>query len=127
MRFHPQYAGLENLYRKYRDQGPHRARLSCNQFGSQEPGDESGIKTFCETNFGVTFPLFAKIDVNGPRADPLYKFLADAQPGILGTTGIKWNFTKFLVDRSGHPVKRYAPRDKPEALAADLQRALTPS
>jgi glutathione peroxidase len=120
----PQYRGLETLYEKYRDQGLVVLGFPCNQFGSQEPGTESEIKTFCETGFGVKFPLFSKIDVNGPAAHALYRFLVKSKPGIFGTRKIKWNFTKFLIDREGHPVKRYAPGDKPESIERDIQRAL---
>ena len=122
--FTPQYTGLENLYEKYKDQGFLVLGFPCNQFGSQEPGTESEIKNFCETNYSVKFPLFSKIDVNGPQAHPLYQFLVKSKPGILGTEGIKWNFTKFLIDRQGNPVKRYAPSDKPEAIENDLKAAL---
>ena len=123
--FTPQYEGLGNLHEKYKDQGFAVLGFPCNQFGGQEPGAESEIKSFCETNYGVTFPLFAKIDVNGPQAHPLYKFLQEARPGILGTEAIKWNFTKFLVDRNGNPIKRYAPKEKPEAIDDDIKRLLT--
>lgn len=122
--FTPQYAGLEGLHRKYADQGLEVLGFPCNQFGSQEPGDEAEIKTFCSTRYGVTFPLFAKIDVNGANAHPLYQFLKSARPGLLGTEMIKWNFTKFLIDRSGKPIKRYAPQDKPEDLEQDILQAL---
>ncbi len=122
--FTPQYAGLEKIYEKFRAQGFEVLGFPCNQFGGQEPGSEKEIETFCETKFGVKFPLFSKIDVNGARAHPLYRFLVKAKPGILGTTKIKWNFTKFLIDREGNPVKRYAPGDKPEAIAGDIQRVL---
>ena len=122
--FTPQYEGLEKLYEQYKDQGFSVLGFPCNQFGGQEPGAESEIKNFCETSYGVKFPLFSKIDVNGPQAHPLYQFLEKEKPGILGTEGIKWNFTKFLVDRHGNPIKRYAPRDKPESLEDDIRRAL---
>ena len=120
----PQYAGLEALYRKYKDRGFEVLGFPCNQFGGQEPGDEEQIKTFCETRFGVSFPLFAKIDVNGPGTHPLYEFLKSAEPGLLGTEAIKWNFTKFLVAKDGSVRKRYAPQTKPEAIAADIETAL---
>ncbi len=123
--FTPQYEGLEKLYEKYKDQSFLVLGFPCNQFGSQEPGTESEIKSFCETHYGVKFPLFSKIEVNGPQAHPLYRFLEKAKPGILGTRGIKWNFTKFLVDRDGNPLKRYAPTDKPEAIEVDIKRLLT--
>jgi glutathione peroxidase len=122
--FTPQYQGLESLYEKYKDQGFLVLGFPCNQFGSQEPGTEDEIKNFCEMNYGVKFPLFSKVDVNGSNAHPLYKFLVKAKPGILGTEGIKWNFTKFLIDRQGNPVKRYAPSDKPEAIENDLKTVL---
>ena len=122
--FTPQYKGLESLYEKYTDQGFFVLGFPCNQFGSQEPGTEPEIKNFCETNFDVKFPLFSKIEVNGSNAHPLYKFLVKAKPGILGTEGIKWNFTKFLIDRQGNPVKRYAPSDKPDAIEDDLKTIL---
>ncbi len=96
----------------------------CNQFGSQEPGPEAQIKSFCETSFGVKFPMFAKIDVNGPQTHPLYAYLKKAKPGLFGSTKIRWNFTKFLIDRQGNPVKRYAPSRKPEAIESDIQRLL---
>jgi glutathione peroxidase len=122
--FTPQYEGLEKLHEKYRGRGFEVLGFPCNQFGAQEPGAEAEIKSFCEAKFGVKFPLFAKIDVNGPQAHPLYKFLREARPGILGTEAIKWNFTKFLVDREGHPIKRYAPKDKPEDIDQDIQRLI---
>ena len=114
--FTPQYTGLEALYRKYHDRGFEVLGFPCNQFGSQEPGSEVDIQTFCSTTYDVTFPLFAKVDVNGADAHPLYRLLKGEKPGILGTEAIKWNFTKFLVDRQGEVVKRYAPTDKPEDL-----------
>lgn len=123
--FTPQYTGLEALYRKYKDQGLVVLGFPCNQFGGQEPGAEAEIQSFCDLNFGVTFPLFSKIDVNGPHAHPLYGFLKTAKPGILGTEGIKWNFTKFLIDRNGEPIQRYAPGDKPDAIEPDIQAALS--
>ncbi|MCS6984447.1 MAG: glutathione peroxidase [Leptospiraceae bacterium] len=122
--FTPQYKGLENIYEKYRDQGFEILGFPCNQFGNQEPGSEEEIKTFCETNYNVKFPLFAKIEVNGENAHPLYKFLTKAKPGILGTEAIKWNFTKFLIDRKGIPVKRYAPQERPEDLTEDIEKLL---
>ena len=123
-RFTPQYGGLEKLYEKYGEQGFRVLGFPSNQFGAQEPGPESEIKTFCDNRYGVTFPLFAKIDVNGSKAHPLYEFLKGAKPGIMGTPGIKWNFTKFLIDRQGRPIKRYGPRDEPEAIEADIKNAL---
>src|SRR5262245_40886805 len=122
--FTPQYAGLERLHEKFKDRGFAVLGFPCNQFGKQEPGPESEIKSFCESRFGVTFPLFSKIDVNGPQAHPLYKFLVAAKPGFLGSKRIKWNFTKFLVDRDRRPLKSYGPQDKPEAIDEDIERAL---
>src|SRR5437764_979706 len=107
--FTPQYTGLESLYEKHKDEGFAVLGFPCNQFGSQEPGVESEIQTFCSLHYGVTFPLFSKIDVNGPKAHPIYNYLKSAKPGILWTEAIKWNFTKFLIDRQGEPVHRYAP------------------
>ncbi|TLS49720.1 glutathione peroxidase [Paenibacillus antri] len=122
--FTPQYKGLQELYEKYRDAGLEILGFPCNQFGGQEPGDEAAIAGFCETNFGVTFPLFAKVDVNGDDAHPLFKYLTKQAPGILGTRSIKWNFTKFLVDREGNVVTRFASTDKPEDLERDIQKYL---
>ncbi len=122
--FTPQYQGLEALYKKYRDRGFTVLGFPCNQFGAQEPGDEKAIQEFCELNFGVTFPLFAKIDVNGDQAHPLYRYLTEAKRGFLGSKRIKWNFTKFLVDRDGVPAKRYAPTVKPEDLEKDVEKTL---
>ena len=122
--FTPQYKGLEALYRKYHGKGLEVLGFPCNQFGAQEPGTEDEIAQFCELNYGVTFPLFAKVDVNGDDAAPLYKYLKAEKPGLLGSEGIKWNFTKFLVDRKGQVVKRYAPNDTPESLAGDIEKAL---
>jgi len=118
--FTPQYEGLENLYRKYGPQGLVVLGFPCNQFGAQEPGSENEIKNFCDTNYHVTFPLFSKVSVNGPEAHPLYSYLKKANPGILGTEAIKWNFTKFLVDKNGNVVKRFAPVDKPESLEKEI-------
>ena len=114
--FTPQYTGLEALYRKHKDQGLVVLGFPCNQFGQQEPGAEAEIQQFCSTTYDVTFPLFAKIDVNGPAAHPLYQLLKSARPGLLGTERIKWNFTKFLVNQGGAVVARYAPSDTPEKL-----------
>jgi glutathione peroxidase len=122
--FTPQYRGLEALWRKHRDAGLAVLGFPCDQFGHQEPGDEAEIKQFCSLNYDVTFPLFAKIDVNGAGAHPLYRWLKAEQPGVLGTEAIKWNFTKFLVDRSGRVVRRYAPNDTPEKIDADMQKVL---
>lgn len=122
--FTPQYEGLEALHRKFKDRGFAVLGFPCNQFGGQEPGSEDQIKGFCETRFGVTFPLFAKIEVNGAGTHPLYEFLKSAEPGLLGTEAIKWNFTKFLVGKDGNVLKRYAPPTKPEAIARDIETAL---
>jgi glutathione peroxidase len=122
--FTPQYAGLEALYRKFHGQGLEVLGFPCDQFGHQEPGDESGIKSFCSTNYDVTFPMYAKIEVNGANAHPLYKWLKGEKAGVLGTQAIKWNFTKFLVDRAGNVVKRYAPTDTPEKIEKDLAAVL---
>ena len=122
--FTPQYEGLEALYRDYKDKGLVILGFPCDQFGHQEPGDEDEIKNFCSLTYDVTFPMFAKIKVNGDDAHPVYQHLKQAQPGVLGSKGIKWNFTKFLVDKSGKVVKRYAPTDKPAALAKDIEALL---
>jgi glutathione peroxidase len=115
---------LEALHRKYADRGFEVLGFPCNQFGAQEPGNEQEIATFCETNYDVTFPMFAKIDVNGNATAPVYKYLKHAKPGLLGSEAIKWNFTKFLVDRSGGVVARYAPNDAPESLEGDVAKVL---
>ncbi len=120
----PQYAGLEELYRTYKERGFTVLGFPCNQFGAQEPGSAAEIASFCERNYGVSFPLFAKIEVNGPHAHPLYRFLKKAGPGIFGTERIKWNFTKFLVDRHGSVVRRYAPATSPKALINAIQSLL---
>jgi glutathione peroxidase len=122
--FTPQYKGLEQLYRKYKDKGLVVLGFPCDQFGHQEPGDENEIKNFCSLNYDVSFPLFSKVEVNGANAHPLYKHLKGEKPGVLGSEAIKWNFTKFLVDKSGKVVKRYAPTDKPESLAKDIEKLL---
>ncbi|UXJ54681.1 glutathione peroxidase [Pseudomonas citronellolis] len=122
--FTPQYKGLEALWEKYRDKGLVVLGFPCNQFGKQEPGDEGEISQFCELNFGVSFPLFKKIEVNGAGAHPLYVQLKKRAPGVLGSQGIKWNFTKFLVSRDGSQVKRFAPLTKPEELTAEIEALL---
>lgn len=122
--FTPQYTGLEALYRKYQGRGLVVLGFPCDQFGHQEPGNAAEIRSFCSLNYEVSFPLFAKIDVNGSNAHPIYKYLKSAKPGVLGTEGIKWNFTKFLIDRHGNVSKRYAPTDTPESLASDVETAL---
>lgn len=118
--FTPQYAGLEALYRQYKDKGFVVLGFPCNQFGSQEPGSEADIQQFCDAHFAVTFPLFAKIDVNGPNTHPLYRFLKSAKRGLLGRRKIAWNFTKFLVDREGSVRRRYGPLRKPEQIEKDV-------
>jgi glutathione peroxidase len=123
--FTPQYAGLEELYRAYKPSGFEILGFPCNQFGEQEPGSAGEIGTFCERNYGVSFPMFAKIDVNGPGAHPLYRFLKQSKPGLLGFQRLKWNFTKFLVDRAGHPVARFAPSTKPQDLAGRIEELLS--
>jgi glutathione peroxidase len=122
--FTPQYAGLETLYRNFHPQGLEVLGFPCDQFGHQEPGDENEIKTFCSTQYDVTFPMFAKIEVNGTNAHPLYQWLKSEKAGILGTEAIKWNFTKFLVDRSGRVVRRYAPTDTPAKIENDIAAVL---
>jgi glutathione peroxidase len=122
--FTPQYAGLQALYDKFKDTGVVVLGFPCDQFGHQEPGGEAEIEQFCARNYGVTFPMFAKIEVNGVNAHPLYTYLKSEKPGVLGTGSIKWNFTKFLVGSNGTVVKRYAPSDKPEAIEADLSAGL---
>ena len=122
--FTPQYTGLEALHRRFQAQGLAVLGFPCDQFGHQEPGDAAEIRNFCTLNYQVSFPLFAKIDVNGAAAHPLYKFLKSARPGLLGSEAIKWNFTKFLVGRDGSVVRRYAPADKPESLTADIESGL---
>jgi glutathione peroxidase len=122
--FTPQYAGLEALYRKHRDRGFEVLAFPCNQFGAQEPGSEAEIGAFCRSTYDVDFPMFAKIDVNGAGAHPLFQHLKSAKPGLLGTEGIKWNFTKFLVDRDGKVVSRYAPKDAPADLEAEIVKLL---
>ena len=121
--FTPQYKGLEQLYKDFNGEVVILG-FPCNQFGSQEPGDENEIKNFCSLNYDVTFPMFSKIDVNGKNADPLYDFLKSQKKGLLGTEAIKWNFTKFLIDRNGEVVERYAPTDSPEKIRNDLSRML---
>ena len=122
--FTPQYKGLEALHQKLHDKGLAVLGFPCNQFGGQEPGTEADIASFCELNFGVTFPLFSKVDVNGDAAHPLFKYLTSTKKGLLGSEGIKWNFTKFLIDKDGEVIERYAPTTKPEDLEKDIGKAL---
>ena len=122
--FTPQYKGLEALYEKLHGKGLEILGFPCNQFGAQEPGSEKDIESFCEVNYGVTFPMFAKVDVNGDNAAPLYRFLKKQKPGLLGSEAIKWNFTKFLVDRDGTVVERYAPKTEPKELENDVRTLL---
>jgi len=122
--FTPQYAGLEALYQRFKERGLVVLGFPCNQFGEQEPGTADEIASFCQTNYGVTFPMFARIDVNGDTTHPLYKLLKQSARGLLGSEGIKWNFTKFLVDRDGRIVERYAPTTTPEAIAKDIEALL---
>lgn len=122
--FTPQYAGLEALYRSHREAGFAVLGFPCDQFGHQEPGDADEIRQFCQLNYDVSFPLFAKIEVNGSDAPPLWRWLKSACPGLLGSTAIKWNFTKFLIDRQGQPVRRFAPKDAPATLEADIRALL---
>lgn len=122
--FTPQYKGLEAVYQKYRDRGFEVLGFPCNQFGGQEPGTDEEIQSFCELNYGVSFPLYSKVEVNGDNAHPLFRALKKEAPGLLGTEAIKWNFTKFLVNRDGQVVKRFAPKDKPESLEAEIEALL---
>jgi glutathione peroxidase len=122
--FTPQYTGLEALYRKFKDRGIEVLGFPCDQFGHQEPGNEEEIRNFCSLTYDVTFPMFAKVDVNGANAHPLYQWMKEEKAGFLGTEGIKWNFTKFLVDRNGAVIKRYAPTDTPEKIEKDLAKVL---
>ena len=122
--FTPQYTGLEELWRKYKDQGLAVLGFPCDQFGHQEPGDENEIRNFCTLNYDVSFPMFSKVDVNGDGAHPFYQWLKKEKPGLLGIGAIKWNFTKFLIGRDGKVIKRYAPTDKPEAIEKDIAAAL---
>ncbi|MCS6944376.1 MAG: glutathione peroxidase [Sutterellaceae bacterium] len=122
--FTPQHAGLQMLHERYADRGFAVLGFPCNQFGGQEPGDEAQIAQFCQTRYRVSFPLFAKVDVNGETAHPLFVYLKAAAPGLLGSEAIKWNFTKFLVDRSGRVVKRYAPQTDPLSIAPDIEALL---
>ena len=122
--FTPQFGGLEQLHQTYGARGLVVLGFPCNQFGSQDPGSNDEIASFCQRNFGVTFPMMSKIDVNGPEAHPLYQWLSAEAPGLLGSKAIKWNFTKFLVGKDGTVIKRYAPQDAPEKLSKDIEAAL---
>lgn len=122
--FTPQYTGLEQLYQRYKDRGFEVLGFPCDQFGNQEPGNEAEIQQFCSLTYDVTFPMFAKVEVNGANAHPLFKYLKKAAPGLLGSEGVKWNFTKFLVDPTGQTVKRYAPTDTPASLAKHIEAML---
>ncbi|MGE4233522.1 MAG: glutathione peroxidase [Bacteriovoracia bacterium] len=122
--FTPQYTGLEELHKQYASRGFQVMGFPCNQFGNQEPGNDQEIKSFCQLNYGVSFPLFSKIEVNGPNTHPLYKFLKKEKRGFLGTEKIKWNFTKFLIDREGKVVCRIAPTTKPESLISKIEKLL---
>jgi glutathione peroxidase len=122
--FTPQYQGLQTLYQQYQEQGLAVLAFPCNQFKQQESGSDEEIKQFCDLNFNIKFPLFSKIDVNGDNAHPLFTYLKEQAPGLLGSKGIKWNFTKFLINREGEVIKRYAPSTKPEAIEADIQKLL---
>lgn len=122
--FTPQYDGLEKLYQDYSEQGFEVLAFPCNQFGSQEPGSAEDIEQFCKVNFGLTFPLMQKIDVNGADASPLFDWMKRDAPGLMGSKAIKWNFTKFLIDREGNVVKRYGPTDAPAAIAGDIEKLL---
>ena len=122
--FTPQFGGLEELHKTYADKGLAVVGFPCNQFGSQDPGADSEIAEFCQVNYGVSFPMMGKVDVNGPKAHPLYKWLSAEAPGLLGSKSIKWNFTKFLVGKDGQVIRRYAPTDKPADLAKDVEAAL---
>lgn len=123
--FTPQYKGLEELYEKYQPQGLAVLAFPCNQFGAQEPGDMEEIQNFCKLTYDVSFPLMAKVDVNGATADPVFSWLKESAPGLLGTEIIKWNFTKFLVGKDGQVIKRYAPNTEPKDIAADIEKALS--
>jgi len=122
--FTPQFAGLEKLAADYKDRGLEVVGFPCNQFLSQDPGSNEEIESFCQLNYGVTFPMMAKVDVNGANADPLWKWLKSEKPGMLGIEAIKWNFTKFLVGKDGKVIKRFAPNDEPDAMRADIEAAL---
>ncbi|WP_130802743.1 glutathione peroxidase [Acinetobacter ihumii] len=122
--FTPQFAGLEKVYEKYKDQGFEVLGFPCNQFGGQDPGSNDEIGAFCQRNYGVSFPMFAKVDVKGPESHAIFRYLTREAKGILGSESIKWNFTKFLVSKDGKVLNRYAPTTKPESIEADIEQAL---
>ena len=122
--FTPQYKGLQDLYKKHLNNGFEVLGFPCNQFGKQEPGNEEEISNFCTVNYNVTFPIFSKVDVNGPSAHPLFKYLTSSQPGLLGTEKIKWNFTKFLINNDGEPVKRFSPQTSPEQISTHIDELI---
>ena len=122
--FTPQFMGLEKMYEKYKDSGLEILGFPCNQFGKQDPGSNEEISEFCELNYGVSFPMFQKVDVNGDAAHPLFKHLKEQAPGLLGTQAIKWNFTKFLIDQNGKVVQRFAPKDTPEKIESEVRKLL---
>ena len=122
--FTPQFAGLEELHKKFADKGLAVLGFPCNQFGNQDPGDHAEIGSFCQQNYGVDFQMCEKVEVNGDNADPIYKYLTEKAPGLLGSKAVKWNFTKFLVDKNGTVLKRFAPTDTPESLVGDIEKAL---
>ena len=122
--FTPQYEGLEKIYQEYKDQGLEILGFPCNQFGNQEPGNATEIMEFCSLNFNVSFPMFAKVDVNGENTSPIYEFLKTEAPGLLGSKKVKWNFTKFLIDQNGNVKKRYAPQDTPAKIAKEIKKIL---
>lgn len=122
--FTSQYTELEQIYKEYKDKGLEILAFPCNQFGAQEPGNADEIKSFCSLTYDVTFPMFSKVDVNGDDSAPVYNYLKDSLPGLLGIKAVKWNFTKFLVDKSGKPVERYAPTDKPLSILVDIKKIL---
>ncbi len=122
--FTPQYDGLEKVYQRFKDRDFEVLGFPCNQFGAQEPGNADEIQEFCKVNFGVTFPLMQKVEVNGPNASPLYDWMKGEAKGLMGSTSIKWNFTKFLINRDGEVVKRYGPQDTPERIAKDIEKLL---
>ncbi|MEH7351737.1 glutathione peroxidase, partial [Gottfriedia acidiceleris] len=120
----PQYKDLQALYEEYKEDGLEILGFPCNQFMNQEPGSNEEIQSFCELNFGVTFPVFAKIDVNGDKADPLFKYLSSKAPGIMGLKSIKWNFTKFIIDKNGEVIERFAPQTNPQEMRATIEKLL---